>query len=231
MAEPSDTPPAVRPLTLHTPRLTERLAEGFVKFLQAGHSFRATCRHMGIPRATAQRWRDTNPDFDERLRAAEDLRGPGPNGRPDLYSDEIAETVLAGLARGEPLHEICARPGVPCERTVMGWVHEDRHFRQRYLVARDVAVERQAHDAVVLARGATRETAAADRLAVATMRWNISRSSSRRYGGAFGAEPDEADDRPRVVVIRDYRAEMDRDEAVAELKALKQRFGLEEPDD
>lgn len=227
MTDPSDASRTIRPLTLGTPRLTERVMEAFVKFIEAGDSFRAACRSMGIPRATAQRWRDENADFDARLTAAEAKRGPGPNGRPDTYSDETAERILADLARGLPLHEICARPDMPCERTVMGWVREDRVFRQGYLVARDVAAERLAHETVVLARGATRETAPADRLAVATLRWNISRISSRNYGQPLVDEAAPTS-RRQLVVIRDFGAENARDDALAELEALKRRFGVEE---
>jgi hypothetical protein len=59
--------------------------------------------------------------------------------RPSLYRDEIADQILGGLRAGRPLHGICRDDGMPCYRTIIGWVRQDRAgFAARYRQAREI---------------------------------------------------------------------------------------------
>ena len=43
-----------------------------------------------------------------------------------LYAPEIADAILERLASGESLRAICRDKGMPNDRTVRGWVLDDR---------------------------------------------------------------------------------------------------------
>jgi hypothetical protein len=62
-------------------------------------------------------------------------------GRPTEYTEEIGETICDRLVDGESLRTICADAGMPDEATVLGWVSSHGKFRDRYEIARDLAVE------------------------------------------------------------------------------------------
>src|SRR6202022_893768 len=62
-------------------------------------------------------------------------------GRPTEYTDEIGETICDRIVDGESLRTICADAGMPDEATVLGWGSSHGEFRDRYEIARDLAVE------------------------------------------------------------------------------------------
>lgn len=120
--------------------------------------------------------------FDAEVAAAEAARGAAPSGRPTLYSEALAWDICGGLAEGRALSEVCADPGMPTERTVLGWLRGRADFRLAHRLAREAQADRLGDEAVAVARAATPETLPADRLAVATLSRRMTRLSSRRYG-------------------------------------------------
>jgi len=63
-------------------------------------------------------------------------------GRPTVFTPAIAEEICERLSEGESLRSICRDERMPSERTVRGWVIEDRDgFSTQYARAR----EAQAH--------------------------------------------------------------------------------------
>ena len=54
-------------------------------------------------------------------------------GRPSVYTDELADTILSRMASGESVAEICRDPNMPARSTVMLWVAQDRcGFSDKY---------------------------------------------------------------------------------------------------
>jgi hypothetical protein len=49
------------------------------------------------------------------------LMTESPNGRPPVYSDELANAVLIRIAMGESLNQICRHPDMPARTTVAKW--------------------------------------------------------------------------------------------------------------
>jgi hypothetical protein len=65
-------------------------------------------------------------------------------GRPSVYSLRVANVILDRLAGGELLSAICLRAGMPKEKTVRGWVVDNRDsFAERYARAVQMGLDRQ----------------------------------------------------------------------------------------
>lgn len=57
-------------------------------------------------------------------------------GRPTLYTEELAGTILAHIADGLSVSEISRLDGMPARSTMMMWVGQDKHgFMDRYIKA------------------------------------------------------------------------------------------------
>jgi hypothetical protein len=59
-------------------------------------------------------------------------------GRPSIFSEELAETILNRLAGGESLRSICRDDSMPAMSSVLLWVVDGRHksFSEQYAIAR-----------------------------------------------------------------------------------------------
>ena len=54
-------------------------------------------------------------------------------GRPTIYSEDLAATILSRMADGEAVAEICRDDDMPARSTVMMWVAQDKNgFMDRY---------------------------------------------------------------------------------------------------
>jgi len=59
-------------------------------------------------------------------------------GRPSIFSEELADTILNRLAGGESLRSICRDDSMPAMSSVLLWVVDGRHkaFSEQYTIAR-----------------------------------------------------------------------------------------------
>jgi hypothetical protein len=74
-----------------------------------------------------------------RYRVRARARGGSHTGRPTVYTEEIATSILTRLAAGEPLRTICRDERMPAESTVRAWAHDPNHpIAARYAQAREV---------------------------------------------------------------------------------------------
>lgn len=58
-------------------------------------------------------------------------------GRPTLYSEDMAATILERLADGESLRTICTAEDMPHRSTVFRWLSQHPEFRDQYAHARE----------------------------------------------------------------------------------------------
>jgi hypothetical protein len=86
------------------------------------------------------------PPDAERIELAA-LPAPKGRGRPSLYTTETVDRICDRLADGESLKAICRFPGMPSERTVLGWAATRPEFRGQYDFAREMGRETIGHDA------------------------------------------------------------------------------------
>jgi hypothetical protein len=114
------------------------LAERILREIARGRSLHDVCRDKGLPAyRTVLGWTMRIRDFGARYHRARAIGNPR-HGGEDLYSDEIAGLILAGLAAGRTLHDLCLDDDMPSERTVYHWVSDNREgFCTRYFQARE----------------------------------------------------------------------------------------------
>ena len=60
-----------------------------------------------------------------------------PNGRPSVYSEEVAQELFSRMANGESVRSICRSEHMPVMSTIMLWVADNKHagFSERYAKA------------------------------------------------------------------------------------------------
>ena len=71
--------------------------------------------------------------------------------RPSKFSDEIAAQIVARIAEGEPLAQICRDEGMPDPSTVWRWQQSDEAFAQAIARAREDGFDRIAEGTLEIA--------------------------------------------------------------------------------
>ena len=114
------------------------LADHIVCEVESGRSLHDVCRDDGMPvYNTVLGWTARICEFAARYTRARAIGNPRHGGEM-LYTTETADRILAGLASGRTLHDICLDDDLPSEKTVYQWVSDDREgFTARYYQARD----------------------------------------------------------------------------------------------
>lgn len=113
-------------------------------------------------------------------------------GRPALYSEEIAERVLDGLAEGKSLVEVCKDPDLPSVRTVMQWAADNDEFSQRYVRAREAQAEVM-DDKILAAADKAKEDPQAARVQIDAYKWRAAKLAPKKYGDATTIKHADAD--------------------------------------
>jgi len=187
-------------------RTTYRAARGAVVCarLAEGASVEQIIREPGMPcRATLRNWKLAHPDFAAQFEMAR-AQGGGMRrgGRPEVYSPELAEAVLEGLAEGRALHRICGEPGAPSMTTVFRWLKADPEFAGAYRLAREVQAHRLFDEVGEVAAAATSRTAYLARVRIDALKWQAARLAPRR----FGPKPDdeESEGGGLTVIVRRF---------------------------
>jgi hypothetical protein len=72
-------------------------------------------------------------------------------GRPESYSDQLADEICHRLSGGESLRSICADPRIPSQQTVYSWLIKKPAFLEKYTRAREAQAETMADEIVAIA--------------------------------------------------------------------------------
>jgi hypothetical protein len=162
--------------------------------MAAGATLAEICRDPRMPpRSTFDYWLQRHPELRAQVEAA---RAQWPERRRDChrYSERLAEEVLARVAAGRGLAEVCAEPDMPGAASVHRWINERPDFARRYALAKEAQAERlfDLAWAIALEAGDEEEVRSA-RLKIATLKWRVARLAPRRFGAFKAAEaPAEA---------------------------------------
>jgi len=132
-------------------------------------------------------------------------------GRPTLYAEDVAETVLTRISNGETLRAICRDPDLPSEMTIRRWGLEDREgFSSRLARAWELRAEHIADELLEIADNGTGDTwidedgevrvnndvIQRSKLRVDTRKWLLSKLSPKKYGESTRLEHTGADGTP-----------------------------------
>jgi hypothetical protein len=66
------------------------------------------------------------------------------NGRPSLYSEELANKICQWLSEGKSLTSLCKQDDMPTYATVMNWLWKESDFKKGFLERYETAREQQA---------------------------------------------------------------------------------------
>lgn len=113
-------------------------------------------------------------------------------GRPSLYSEAVAETLLDRLAAGESLVTICADPKLPSVRTVLRWVGENQDFGTEYARAREAQAEFM-DDLIVTTASKAGDDPQGARVKVDAYKWRAAKLAPKKYGDAMLHKHADAD--------------------------------------
>lgn len=109
-------------------------------------------------------------------------------GRPSTYDIDVASRVCEHIAGGKTLDSICRLRGMPARRTVYQWIVAHEEFAHKYAQAKERQADALADEAMAVARRSQRETAAADRLLVDTLKWAAAKFKPHAYGDKVQVE-------------------------------------------
>lgn len=108
------------------------------------------------------------------------------DGRPTIYSDELAKEICLRISNGRSLSSVCRDKDMPSRRTVYDWlVDEDKKdFLHRYREADLQRADYHADELIEIADSVEADTAevAKARLQIDTRKWQIARMNATKYG-------------------------------------------------
>ena len=107
-----------------------------------------------------------------------------PNGRPSLYTPELAKRICDEIAEGKSLRAIAAQGGMPPVPTIIGWIHTNQEFATAVARAREQQGDAMAEDINTLSRDVVRGAVDpnAARVAMIGMTWLAKVRNPGRYG-------------------------------------------------
>jgi hypothetical protein len=105
------------------------------------------------------------------------------------YCEALIDELLARIADGRGLAEVCEEPDMPDASTVTRWIAERPELLTRYLLAREMQADRLFDVAWRIARDAEEETVRSSRLKIETLKWRVGKLAPRRYGGLKAQAP------------------------------------------
>jgi hypothetical protein len=125
-----------------------------------------------------------------------------PNGRPSLFTKELAMEICVQLSDGASLRAVCAGLDMPDRRTVKKWVLDDKEgFAIQYARARQMGYEDMADDVLDIADNGTNDYMDTEngpaldkdhiqrsKLRVDTRKWMLSKVLPKVYGDKLEVE-------------------------------------------
>lgn len=68
------------------------------------------------------------------------------NGRPSIYTQELADTICHELAMGQSLRTVCAASGMPSVASIFNWFRTQPGFVEQYARAKQESADAMAED-------------------------------------------------------------------------------------
>tara|TARA_R110000868_G_scaffold159192_5_gene387854 strand:+ start:10652 stop:11134 length:483 start_codon:yes stop_codon:yes gene_type:complete len=133
-------------------------------------------------------------------------------GRPSIYTDELAATILGRISNGESLRSITMEEGMPNPDTIYVWLLKRPDFAENYTRAREeqadtladeiLAIADETPDSVTDEKGISRTDSGWvtwQRNRVDARKWVASKLKPKKYGDALKVGGDK--DNPLAVTV------------------------------
>ena len=103
------------------------------------------------------------------------------NGRPTIFSQEIADEICSRISKGETLRTIIASSDhLPGRTTIYSWIESNEAFRNQYSRAR--AEQADYYAELIVDESYSSHDAGIGRLRVDALKWAASKMAPKKYG-------------------------------------------------
>jgi len=164
--------------------------------IEAGETITEACRDPTMPpRSTLVFWLARHDELralvEDAEAAAEAVFGPRRRAY-HRWDPELAEELLARIADGRGLREVCAEADMPAACSVTRWLNERPEFAEAYRRAREEQADVLFDLAWRIACEATEETVRTSKLKIETLKWRVGKLVPRKYGPLKAQAPEAA---------------------------------------
>ena len=106
------------------------------------------------------------------------------DGRPTIYSDELAKEICLRISNGRSLSSVCRDKDMPSRSIVYDWLADNEDFSDRYREADLQRADFHADEMIEIADSVEAESAevAKARLQIDTRKWQVARMNATKYG-------------------------------------------------
>jgi len=112
-------------------------------------------------------------------------------GRPEIFTQELADKICESLAKGNSLRKTCRKKGMPERHTVMNWLIDQnkKDFFTQYAQAREFGADVIFDELVELADKCTDPVMSQLlKIRIDTRKWCLARQQPRKYGDKIQQE-------------------------------------------
>lgn len=141
---------------------------------------------------------------------------PKKNGRPAIYTKELADTICNMLSEGMSLRKVCLEKGMPDKKTVLKWLREDENFVTQYARAKEEGADAMFEELndisdethQIIKSGAEKKSSAyaqAQRLRIDTRKWYLSKIKPKKYGEKLDLTSGDKEIKGNTIIFTSFK--------------------------
>lgn len=145
-----------------------------------------------------------------------------PNGRPTIFTKELADKICEELANGVSLRSVCQQKDMPCSATVFNWMRTNKEFLEQYARAKQESSDAMAEEILDIADDGTNdwmqrkiggewtdvpnnEVLQRSRLRVDTRKWLMSKMKPKRYGDKMDVTSGDKVIKGNTIIFKNFK--------------------------
>lgn len=113
-----------------------------------------------------------------------------PGGRPNEYTQEVADRICEELAIGKSLRSVCLSEDMPAIRTIFNWFRSHPEFLLQYEKAKQESADAMSEEVLEIADNENMEDVQRARLRVDTRKWLMAKMKPKKYGDKMDVTTD-----------------------------------------
>lgn len=104
----------------------------------------------------------------------------GHPGRPEIWTEELADKICGGLALGQSLKKVLEPDGMPDHSTIFNWLRTKEGFLERYQLAKEAGTEAMAEYLLDIADDGTNDYMEDEYMKGKTPGWQLNGENIQR---------------------------------------------------
>lgn len=143
------------------------------------------------------------------------------NGRPSIFTQELADKICAQLASGESLRTVCKPDEMPSLQTIFNWFRTQKGFVEQYARAKEESADALADEILDIADDGSndwmeihkggydativdQEAVQRSKLRVETRKWIASKLKPKKYGDKVDVTSAGEPIKGNTIVLKDF---------------------------